>query len=197
MAALALPANLSLITIGGDGAPVWARLFERPIAADHIPFKVRTAADRNLLAAKLDAAVTGADRAVLILAEGASCFATAWWARLSPRSYVERVAGALFLDPVDQAPGVPGLLETFASPRVTLPFPSIVLEGQAARRTATREVRALALSWGSGLVASGHADSPLARTKRVIERFTAQVVDHDVQRGEGLLGLGRTRLHGH
>lgn len=198
MAALAVPGNLSLVTIGRDGAPIWARLFGRPISAHaHIPFKVRTLADRNMLAARLDAAVTGTDRAVLILAEGASCFATAWWARLSPRSYVERVAGALFLDPVDEARGVARLLETFASPRTALPFPSVVLEGEAARQAALPELHVLAASWGSGAIASEQDDTPLARTRRVIERFTAQVVDQDVRRGRGLLGLNDSLLRGH
>ena len=55
-----------------------------------------TAAQRTALAARIDAAVSEADRAVMLIAEGAACAAAAWWARLSPRCYTAGVSGALF-----------------------------------------------------------------------------------------------------
>jgi predicted alpha/beta hydrolase family esterase len=113
---------------------------------------------------------------VLLVAEGAGCFAAAWWARLSPADYVGRVAGALFFEPgaKDEA--------RFASPRVALPFPSVVV-GDA-------EMRALADGWGSSVVDGD--EGPFVRAQRAVQRFTATVVEREVSRGERLwLGVVR------
>lgn len=188
--ALALPGGFSIVTIAEGGSSAWSSLLGADRRADaHIPFKARTAAERNLLAAKLDAAVTQADRAVLVLAQGAACFATAWWARLSPASYVSRVAGALFFEPIAQDERRVGdLLDTFASPRSALPFPSIVLGGETVQAGLRPQVRSLAESWGSRVVVGGHAaiDSPLSRTRRAIERFTAGMVERDMRVADAL-----------
>jgi uncharacterized protein len=125
--ALTLPANLSLVEISAAATAPWRDLFAAPARA-HVPYRAGTLSERNLLGARLDSAVTHAEGAVLLVAEGAGCFATAWWARLSPASYVSRVAGALFFDPIaDEAENVESLMDIFASPRTRLPFPSIVL----------------------------------------------------------------------
>jgi hypothetical protein len=192
--ALSLPANLSLVEISGAASVPWRNLFAGP-ARERIPYRAGTQSERNLLAAKLDAAVTRADSAVLLIAEGASCFATAWWARLSPASYVSRVAGALFFEPIDeQGESVETLLDTFASPRTPLPFPSIVLGNEDRRSMLAARVRALADNWGSGLVAanarSGDA-RPMRRTRGVIERFTAGVVAREVRTATALMGRVR------
>jgi hypothetical protein len=183
--ALTLPANLSLVEISASAAAPWRDLFAAP-AHVHVPYRAGTRAERNLLAAKLDAAVTRADGAVLLVAEGASCFATAWWARLSPESYVSRVAGALFFQPIGEDANVEDLLDTFASPRTRLPFPSIVLGGTERRSALTSRVRALAEAWGSD------APGPLKRTRSVIERFTAGVVAREVRTGRALIGRIRS-----
>lgn len=192
LAALALPGDFSIVTIADRKPMAWNALFGLDPQPDtHIPFKARTMAERNMLAARLDAAVTQADRAVLLLAQGAGCFATAWWARLSPASYVSRVAGALFFEPIEEDErSVGSLLDTFASPRSALPFPSIVLGGEAARAGLRPHVRSLADSWGSRVVIGGHIaiDSPISRTRRAIERFTSNMVERDM-RVAGALGV--------
>jgi hypothetical protein len=191
--ALSLPANLSLVEISGAAGAPWRNLFAGP-AREHIPYRAGTQSERNLLAAKLDAAVTRADGAVLLIAEGASCFATAWWARLSPASYVSRVAGALFFEPIDeQGESVETLLDTFASPRTPLPFPSIVLGSEDRRSMLAARVRALADNWGSGLVATARSSDarPMRRTRGVIERFTAGVVAREVRTATTLMGRVR------
>jgi predicted alpha/beta hydrolase family esterase len=188
--ALALPGGFSIVTIAEGGPSAWSTLFDSGRQPDaHIPFKARTPAERNMLAARLDSAVMQADHAVLVLAQGAACFATAWWARLSPASYVSRVAGALFFEPIEKDEhSVGNLLDTFASPRSALPFPSIVLGGESAQAGLRPHVRSLAESWGSRVVIGGHAgiDSPLSRTRRAIERFTANMVERDMRVADAL-----------
>lgn len=191
--ALTLPANLSLVEISAAVSAPWRHLFATP-AHTHIPYRAATRAERNLLGARLDAAVTRAEGAVLLVAEGASCFATAWWARLSPAAYVSRVSGALFFDPIEEeGENLDTLLDTFASPRTRLPFPSIVLGGEDKRSALATRVRALAEGWGSGMVAVSRSDAsgPMRRTRGIIERFTAGVVAREVRTGRALIGRVR------
>jgi uncharacterized protein len=130
---------------------------------------------RNLWAARLDGAVLAAERPVLLVADGASCFAAAWWARLSPSSYVSRIAGALLLDPgADDAAG-------FASPRVPLPFPSIVVSD----RKAAERLAALAESWGSGMAQApaliGRRGGKWHAAQEALARITARVVERELR----------------
>jgi predicted alpha/beta hydrolase family esterase len=188
--ALTLPANLSLVEISAAASAPWRDLFAGSAQA-HVPYRAGTLSERNLLGARLDSAVTTAQGAVLLVAEGAGCFATAWWARLSPASYVSRVAGALFFDPIaDEGESVESLLDTFASPRTRLPFPSIVLGRDDRRSLVASRVAALADGWGSGVIAGSRSDSagPLRRTRGIIARFTAGVVAREVRTGRALVG---------
>lgn len=99
---------------------------------------------RNLWAARLDEAVRLAEEPVFLVAHGVSCFAVAWWARLSPASYVEKVAGALFLGPLGSAvQASPDQL--FAGPAIRVPFPSVIADRVA-------DARELARNWGSRFV---------------------------------------------
>ena len=60
--ALALPANLSLIEISAAASAPWRQLFATP-SHTHIPYRAGTQSERNLLGARLDAAVTRAEGA--------------------------------------------------------------------------------------------------------------------------------------
>lgn len=181
--ALTMPGNLSVVTVGEDGSAPWAGLMQWPgIEHVHIPFRVRNAADRNLFGVQMDGAVTRAERAVLLLAQGAGCHGAAWWARLSPSDYVSRVAGALFFQPEDNAGNRDAM---FASPRTTLPFPSMVLDDA---ETARLDLAVTARGWGSRMVAdSWCANGPLRRSRRMIQRFTSAIVAHDTQVAESLI----------
>jgi hypothetical protein len=120
-----------------------------------------------------------------LVAQGASCFAAAWWARLSPSSYVSRVAGALFFNPFDDdGAAIADTLRKFNSPRSALPFPSILLDGGPA----TERLRAVAGDWGSRLADARDLGQmrtakagPWRHAQRMIERYTANVVKRDIR----------------
>ncbi len=182
MTVLALaPQRLTLVSLIGDGrTPLLTRLMQGAAFRDtlHIPVRGDTTAHRNLSAARIDAAIARADRAVLLIAEGAECAAAAWWARLSPASYVSRVAGALMLAPHDRAHAT-----GFASPRSALPFPSIVVGADDVSQR-------LADEWGSRLVDGPLAigqGAPSGRFQAIIARFTSAIVESDVQSAERLI----------
>lgn len=178
-AVLPMPSRFSIITIAAPGveALAWnARLRWPSFGDDHVALDHE--GRRSIWAAQLDAAVMRADRAVVLVAEGIGCHAASWWARLTPRSYVSRVAGALMFDP--PAEGARDR-EAFASPAVALPFPSLVLAGE---RTTLPE--GAIDSWGSRLI-DGHRQRegdlrPWRSAQRLIERVTARVIERDVQR---------------
>lgn len=190
MATLTLPGNdlLSVVTLSDRGAspPSWETMFAWPRAGDaDIPYDGETMADRNRWATRLDQAVLAADRAVLLVASGTSCFATAWWARLSPASYVSKVAGALLFTPYDTDPDArPRMLEKFASPHIALPFPSAILDAHA---IPDDRVRTLAESWGSRFVDSAEGQRGSARgtcwhqAEALIMRLSARVVERDMR----------------
>lgn len=96
---------------------------------------------RNLWAARLDEAVRLTERPVILVAHGIGCFAVTWWARLSPASYVEKVAGAVFVRPLGSAVTA-SPEQLFAGPRLRIAFPSILADTGA-------DAAALARDWGS------------------------------------------------
>lgn len=186
MAALALPSAtdrfspdlFSVVTLrGGSQRPAWSELFDWKDAGDA---DIHHDLSRTLWAARLDEAVTRADKAVLLVAEGASCFATAWWARLTPAHYVEKVAGALMFLP-GAAGEVAGRQRDWDSPKLKLPFPSIVVTDDAG----CDSVRALGADWGSeritGRARLAEAEAPHWRQAlRAVDRFTSRMVARDI-----------------
>jgi pimeloyl-ACP methyl ester carboxylesterase len=96
---------------------------------------------RNLWAARLDEAVRLTERPVVLVAHGIGCFAVTWWARLSPASYVDKVAGAVFVRPLGSAVTA-SPEQLFAGPRLRIAFPSILADTGA-------DAAALARDWGS------------------------------------------------
>ncbi len=172
--------RFSVVTVFGAAtpAPAWQAMFGWPASGgDAVPLDVRSVADRTRWAAKLDDAVRGADRAVLLVADGLGCAASAWWARLSPSDYVARIAGAILLDP-----GRGDHAALFDSPRTRLPFPSLVIQPDGAT------VGAAADDWGSRLIVNGRerrrADRPVAwrQAQQLFLRLTGQIVEQDVNR---------------
>ncbi|MGW8191422.1 alpha/beta hydrolase [Sphingomonas hankookensis] len=133
--------------------------------------------DRNMLGARIDRFVSEADRQVILLAHGAGCRAAAWWARLSPSHYVQRVAGAILVDPM-----VADGDSRFASPATLLPFRSMTLDS-------TGRIETLAREWGSEVM-PGDSAARGGGLLRLIDRLSGAVVAHDVRTAERLVGLG-------
>ncbi len=189
------PVPFSVVTLSNrDGPPPgWRALFDWPASGDsHVAYAPGSDAQRNLWATRLDAAVAQADRAVLLVADGASCFAAAWWAKLSPTPYVAKVAGALLFRPLDAEPDeIETRARRFAAPRVVLPFPSIVIDDAVAPSHLDAGLQTLAAGWGSSLV-DGAAARPRFRSghsrwrgaHRMLMQMTAGVVERELRIAE-------------
>ncbi|RYY47766.1 MAG: hypothetical protein EOP59_00540 [Sphingomonadales bacterium] len=196
MTALTLPAGgmFSIVTTADPRgrSPVWKALLGLPqYGDDHIDYAADTDAQRNLWAVRLDEAVLRAEKPVLLVASGASCFATAWWARLSPAAYVSRVAGALLFDPLARA-HEEAVAEKFASPRMELPFPSAIVGRKARRSDVETRIAALADGWGSGMLdLAGERPWPAQgnawqQAGALLNRATARVVERRLRVAEAL-----------
>jgi hypothetical protein len=168
--------RLRLIALVPENAvSIFDRFREFPQFGDmqQIAVRGRTAAERTAMAARIDAAVSISDRAVMFLAQGSACAAAAWWARLSPKSYTAKVSGALLVAPEGTGLNRRG----FASPKMILPFPSILVG-------ADDETQRLGVEWGSRLIDGPlltAAAAPTGRLRTIIERFTSAVVERDVE----------------
>lgn len=162
-----------------DRAMPWEQLFAWPRKGHvQLPFDDGSREARDIWATRLDHAVAQADRAVLLVAEGAACLASVWWARLSPSHYVSKVAGALFFQPpAATALGRQGG-QLFASPDAALPFPSLVADGSS-------NASALARLCGGQLlqppVAAAIPTGMWRQAQRLIERLSAGVVEQDMR----------------
>lgn len=101
-------------------------------------------------AQQLDTAMTRSREPVVLLAQGVACLAVAWWAQLSPRSYLEHVTGAVFLSPLSIGFGQAAIAaKARVSPATKLPFPSVVASDPSPM---IEQVLALADNWGSRFV---------------------------------------------
>ncbi len=101
-------------------------------------------------ALQLDSLLARRREPVVVLAQGVACLAVAWWAQLSPRSYLAAVRGAVFLSPLNIGFGQDGIAAAARlGPSTRLPFPSIVANTAYPFRD---RLLVLADSWGSHLV---------------------------------------------
>lgn len=189
MASLALPTGdlFSVITTADrhGRSPAWKALLDWPrFGDDHVDYAADTMAQRNIWAAQLDEAVLRAGKPVLLVASGESCFAAAWWARLSPASYVSKVAGALLFTPLPRGRLKADTLDKFASPRVALPFPSAIVGSDA---VTDQRIQSLAESWGSGFLDTAWDQPALSgasaweQAQGAVMRLTARVVERDMR----------------
>ncbi|MET3711558.1 putative alpha/beta hydrolase family esterase [Sphingomonas trueperi] len=184
--------RFSVISTGNGPARALSALFGAPLRADaHLDYSEETVRQRSLWAAKLDSAILHAERPVLLVANGASCFAATWWARLSPRDYITRVAGALLIDPIAGE----GDAAHFASPKIRLPFPSLLLSGDTPDAAVAERVQALATGWGSAV--GGIPQLPHARrsgshwqgARDLVLRMTAGIVERRAQAADALAAV--------
>ncbi len=112
-------------------------------------------------ALQLDAVFARRREPAVMLAQGVACLAVAWWAQLSPRSYLKSVQGALFLSPLNVGFGQEAMAAAARQgPSTRLPFPSVVV---SAAYPFLDRLLAVADGWGSLVI---ERDSPGHPTNR-------------------------------
>jgi len=140
------------VSVAGDGARHWSAPAMASGSTLHLDIDANP--HRGLWALQLDNAVRAATEPTLLLAEGLACLAIARWAQLSPRRYVENIAGAYLFAPLSFGPAQAPLLRNLhPGPEVRLPFPSLVIDTRASLSIA--RVLELADIWGSRFTDAG------------------------------------------
>ena len=107
-------------------------------------------------ALQLDRAFARREQPAILVARGVACLAVAWWAQLSPRSYMTRIAGAVLVSPLSADFDQQGIAaQARLGPATRLPFPSVVVN---AGYPFVEPVLALADSWGSCFIETAAPD---------------------------------------
>lgn len=183
--AVGMPADLPvtiLVAVKNDPfvIPIAAAGRLRTLAID-----LQSGFHRGLWALQLDKAVTDSRERVVFAAHGVACLAVAWWAQLSPRSYLKNVAGAVFHAPLSLTMGQSAVARSlWPSPATRLPFPSLVAAGGS---PLVEQALGLADNWGSRFVA---ADAPDCPNRSDVRGARSGIEDHLLAllalfRGEG------------
>jgi predicted alpha/beta hydrolase family esterase len=156
---------LTVPGLNGSGPSHWQTLWEgaRPDTS-RVELGMWSTPHRNAWVTKLDRAIATAQAPVILAAHSLGCLAVAWWAALSPQPYGWPVAGALLVAPADvDSPACRPELSAFSpAPRISLPFPSILVASSDDPWCALDRAHSLAVDWGSHFVdvgAQGHLNA--------------------------------------
>lgn len=210
-----VPTVLTVPGLNGSGPAHWQTLWEqtRPDTT-RVDLGMWHTPHRNSWVTKLDQAIRRAQAPVVLVAHSLGCVAVAWWAALSPQLPDGPVIGALLVAPADvDRSDAPAEIKGFApTPRLRLPFPSLVVASTDDPWMRHDRARSLAADWGSHFVdagARGHlnADSGLGAWREgqeLLDRVllagfdaaprgdTRSLVAREVRRWSGEPAAGRT-----
>lgn len=152
------PLILTVPGLNGSGPSHWQTLWEQSrsdcIRADLGQW---SAPRRNAWVTRLDQAIRSSQSPVILAAHSLGCLTVAWWAELAGQPWGWPVAGALLVAPpdVDRA-DTPAELATFGpSPRILLPFPSILVASEDDPYASPQRSFDMARDWGSHFVNAG------------------------------------------
>lgn len=152
------PTILTIPGLGGSGPAHWQTLWEQG-RADTVRADLGcwSAPRRNAWVTRLDQAIRAARAPVILAAHSLGCLAVAWWAALDGQPWGWPVAGALLVAPpdVDRADVRPELAGFGPSPRLLLPFPSILVASSDDPYACPQRSFDMARDWGSHFVDAG------------------------------------------
>jgi len=145
-------------------------------------------------ALQLDAVFARRREPAVILAQGVACLAVAWWAQLSPRSYLDSVQGALFLSPLHIGFGQEAIAAAARQgPSTRLPFPSVVA---SVSYPFIDRLLAVADGWGSHVIETGAEPTAYPTNRQAAHtEATARLLDllpllHDVASDDRQSSIG-------
>lgn len=152
------PLVLTVPGLNGSGAAHWQTIWEETRGdCDRADLGMWRTPRRNVWVTKLDHAIKAAPAPVILCAHSLGCLAVAWWAALEGQPYGWPVAGALLVAPPDCDRGdLARPLGGFGPvPKVSLPFPSIVVASRNDDYAAIDRAHSMAKFWGSHFVDVG------------------------------------------
>lgn len=152
------PLILTVPGIDNSGPTHWQSVWERELDdCTRADLGAWDRPSRNLWVNKLNHAVGGAGRPVILVAHSLGCHAVAWWAAMERPRFANPVIGALLVAPPElEVASIDPRLSTFGpAPRAPLPFPSILVASRNDPYIQFHRARRLAQFWGSRLADAG------------------------------------------
>lgn len=112
---------------------------------------------RNSWVTRLGQAIRGSQAPIVLCAHSLGCLAVAWWAALEGQAFGNPVAGALLVAPpdcdhLDRSDRLAGFGPT---PKMSLPFPSLVVGSRNDPYASFDWTRSMARYWGSDFIDAG------------------------------------------
>jgi uncharacterized protein len=163
------PVILTVPGLNNSGPGHWQSIWERELEGIHrVDLGEWERPNRNAWVNRLNLAIRGAGRPVILVAHSLGCLTVAWWAALEQPSYGNPVVGALLVAPpeVDIAPVDPRIAAFGPTPLGALPFPAIVAASQDDPYVQQHRAQRMAQFWGARFADAGpighiNADSGL------------------------------------
>lgn len=156
----AAPLILTVPGLDGSGPTHWQSLWEQDYDdCARADLGMWDKPLRNAWVNRLNLAIKGAGRPVVLVAHSLGCLTVAWWAAMERPAFGDPVIGALLVAPpeVNLAP-MDGRLASFSpAPLQPLPFPSILVASQDDPYIQLHRAHRLADFWGSRFVDAGNA----------------------------------------
>lgn len=182
------PLVLTIPGLNDSGPAHWQTIWERSRGdCERVDLGMWGNPRRNAWVTRLDRAIKTAPAPVILVAHSLGCLAVAWWAALEGQPYGWPVAGALLVAPPDcGSPGSVSAVSGFGpTPKVSLPFPSIVVASRNDEYATIDRSHSMAKFWGSHFVDVGelghiNAESGIGHWlfgQRLLDRLIAAAND--------------------
>ncbi|MDB5684799.1 MAG: hypothetical protein JWM75_2497 [Sphingomonas bacterium] len=145
------PTILTVPGLNGSGPGHWQTLWEQQrVDCTRAELGMWSEPRRNAWVTRLDQAIHDPQAPVILVAHSLGCLAVAWWAELARQPWGWPVAGALLVAPpdVDRAGAPPELTRFAPVPRVSLPFPSILVASEDDPFCGLQRAFDMARMWG-------------------------------------------------
>jgi len=159
------PTVLTVPGLNGSGPGHWQTLWEASRDDTvRVDLGMWGSPHRNSWVTKLDQAIRTAQAPVILAAHSLGVLTVAWWAALSGQPWGWPVAGALLVAPPDpdRDDACEEIQRFGPSPRVCLPFPSILVASEDDPYASPQRAFDMARDWGSHFVnvgACGHINA--------------------------------------
>lgn len=152
-------ANILIIPgLNNSGPTHWQTHWENQMqSASRVELGSWDAPHRNSWVTNLGFAIRQASKPVVLVAHSLGCHAVAWWAAQEPDAARSNIAGAMLVAPpnVDSRPNDPRIGAFGPAPRVTLPFPTLLVGSENDHYCTFEHAQKLARRWGARFVNAG------------------------------------------
>lgn len=152
------PLVLTVPGIDNSGSSHWQTLWERRRNdMRRVDLGMWNRPHRNSWVTRLGQAIRTSDGPIVLCAHSLGCLAIAWWAALEGQLFGRPVAGALLVAPpdcdhLDEADRLSGF---GPAPKMTLPFPSLLVASRNDPYASFEWSRSIAHYWGSEFIDAG------------------------------------------